>query len=239
MPTNCRPQATGRIARALTTLLFAFIALTGCSNDSGPNIPSDGSTLPVGSTTRTSTPTSTGNRAPVVSGVPPATATLREPYVFVPNASDPDNDRLVFGIANMPAWMSFNVQTGQLFGVASDAAVGVHENVTISVTDGMTISSLPPFSITVKSTTASGSAKLRWVAPTKTANDKPITNLAGFRVYYGLIQPQFERVLDVPDASATQVTIGNLGPGTWYFAITAYTRGKQESERSPVVLKSI
>jgi hypothetical protein len=35
------------------------------------------------------------------------------------------------------------------------------------------------------------------------------------------------------------VTIDNLGPGTWYFAVSAYTEAGVESTRSNVVLKSI
>lgn len=233
MPTNCRYQATGRVARALTILLLACIALIGCWDDPGPNKQSNGSAPPAGSATPAP------NRVPVISGVPPATATLSVPYVFVPNTIDPDNDLLTFAIANLPAWMSFNAKTGQLFGIPSAADAGVHANIKISVTDGTSISSLAPFSIAVNIAGATGSARLRWVAPTQTANGEPITDLAGFRVYYGLRQPQLDNVLDVPDASATQVTIGNLGPGTWYFAITAYTVGKIESERSNVVLKSI
>lgn len=233
MPTNCRSQATGRVARALTILLFGFISLTGCWDHSGPNNQSSGRFLPVGSATPSR------NRAPVISGVPPATANERVPYVFVPNASDPDNDQLTFKIANMPAWMSFNAKTGQLFGIPSAAAAGMYANITIGVTDGKTISSLPPFSIAVMINSGTGSAHLRWAAPTKTTNGKPITNLAGFRVYYGLRQPQFDYVLDVHDASAAEATIDNLGPGTWYFAITAYTMTGSESERSQVVLKSI
>ena len=135
--------------------------------------------------------------------------------------------------------MSFSTSTGQLFGIAGQAAIGVHKNIEISVTDGKTTASLPRFSIQVASAIGAGSARLRWVAPTQTTRGTPLIGLAGFRVYYGPRQPQFDFVLDVPDAAATQATIDGLGQGTWYFSISAYTETGAESARSAVAMKSI
>jgi hypothetical protein len=181
------------------------------------------------------------NSPPAISGVPPATASVGTPYVFVPTASDPDNDRLTFSIARMPSWMSFNTTTGQLFGNPANAAVGSYANIEISVTDGVAIAALPPFSIAVASANApsTGSARLQWVAPTQTNEGTPLVGLAGFRVYYGLRQSQPDHVLEVTGATATEVTINGLGKGTWYFAVSAYTETGAESVRSNVVQKSI
>jgi len=74
---------------------------------------------------------------------------------------------------------------------------------------------------------------------TRTTNGKPLNGLAGYRVYHGLLEPKFERVLDIRNATATQAIIGSLGPGTWYFAIAAYTRDGVESARGNAMLKSI
>jgi hypothetical protein len=130
-------------------------------------------------------------------------------------------------------------KVGEPYVFVPQAAIGARKNIEISVTDGKTTTSLPLFSIQVASESGSGSAKLRWVAPTQTSRGTPLKGLAGFRVYYGPRQPQFDFVLDVQDAAATQVTIDGLGKGAWYFSISAYIESGAESLRSNVVLKSI
>lgn len=222
----------GRIALAAVALVLLTSTLTGCWDDSKPTAAAPGGTG------NGSAPPAL-NQAPTITGVAPSTAKVGEPYVFVPQATDPDNDQLTYAIARMPPWMSFSTSTGQLFGIPGQTAIGTHKDIAISVTDGKTTASLPRFSIQVASASGTGSAKLRWLAPTKTSRGAPLVGLAGFRVYYGKRQPQFDNVLDVQDADATQVTIGGLGPGTWYFAVTAYTETGAESSRSNVVLKSI
>lgn len=222
----------GRFALAAVALVLSTATLTGCWDDSKP------ATAPPGGSGNVPAPPA-ANQAPIITGTAPATAKVGEPYVFVPQATDPDNDQLTYAIARMPSWMSFSPSTGQLFGIPGQAAIGAHKNIEISVSDGKTTSSLPRFSIEVASASGSGSAKLRWVAPTQTSRGTPLKGLAGFRVYYGPRQPQFDFMLDVQDATATQVTISGLGKGTWYFSISAYTESGAESLRSNVVLKSI
>jgi hypothetical protein len=228
LPTRSYLRAASRAVHSVTPVLLALLTLTGCFDDStSPKAGSD-----------TSNPVSPGSQAPTISGVPAPSATVGVPYVFVPVASDPNKDPLKFTISGLPSWMTFSPSSGQLYGVPGAAAIGSHEGIQIRVTDGVSTVSLPRFSITVNPA-ATGSATLRWVAPTRTTNGKLLSGLAGFRVYYGLTSPKSERVITVKDPTATRVTITNLGPGTWYFAVAAYTRGGVESARSNAVLKSI
>jgi hypothetical protein len=222
----------GRTALAAAALVLLTSTLTGCWDDSKP------SAVPPGGAGNVPAPPPL-NQAPTIAGVAPSTAKVGEPYVFVPQANDPENEPLTYAIARKPSWMSFSTSTGQLFGVPGQAAIGVHKDIEISVTDGKAIASLPRFSIQVATASGTGSAKLRWVAPTQTTSGTPLKGLAGFRVYYGPRQPQFDFVLDVQDDAATQVTIDGLGKGTWYFAISAYTENGIESARSNVAMKSI
>ena len=48
------------------------------------------------------------NRPPVISGTPPASVAVGQAYSFTPTAADPDGQTLAFGIANKPAWATFN-----------------------------------------------------------------------------------------------------------------------------------
>ena len=50
----------------------------------------------------------TVNRHPVISGIPPTTATVGSFYSFAPTASDADGDPLTFGAVNVPAWATLS-----------------------------------------------------------------------------------------------------------------------------------
>src|SRR5688572_21393658 len=89
------------------------------------------------------------NRAPTISGTPPATAPVAVAYSFTPTASDPDGGTLTFAIANRPSWATFNTTTGRLSGTPTSANVGTFANISISVSDGAASASLPAFTITV------------------------------------------------------------------------------------------
>jgi len=89
------------------------------------------------------------NGVPVISGVPASAVTVGSTYSFTPSASDPDGDELIFSIAGLPEWASFDSATGHLSGVPSGADVGVYNGVQISVSDGEASVSLPTFAIAV------------------------------------------------------------------------------------------
>ena len=89
------------------------------------------------------------NRPPAISGTPASSVTVGQAYSFQPTASDPDGQALAFGIANRPAWASFDVATGRLSGTPAAANAGTFANIVISVSDGTASATLPAFSITV------------------------------------------------------------------------------------------
>src|SRR5574341_1445892 len=53
------------------------------------------------------------------------------------------------------------------------------------------------------------------------------TNLAGYRVYYGTSSRSYPNVIDV--GLVTTYTVTGLGPGTYFFALTAYNTAGAES----------
>ena len=86
---------------------------------------------------------------------------------------------------------------------------------------------------------AKGTATLRWVAPTQTSAGDPLTDLAGYRVYYGPMSVRLDRKVTIEDPAVTSALVSDLGSGTWFFAVTAFTRAGVESSMSNVVSKYI
>ncbi len=179
------------------------------------------------------------NHPPVISGAPVNSATVGQPYSFKPAASDADGDPLTFSIQNRPTWATFDNSSGTLYGMPASADAGTTvSNIVISVSDGKTSASLPAFGITVAATQAA-SVTLSWVAPTANTDGTPLTDLAGYRVFYGTASGQYTQNLSIPSPGITSVVIEGLGTGrTWYFAIKAVGSGGGESAYSREVSKS-
>ena len=92
---------------------------------------------------------STPNGAPTISGNPSGSAKEGVAYSFLPSASDPDGQSLVFGIANKPSWATFEPASGRLSGTPGAGTAGTYSNIVISVSDGQASATLPAFSIVV------------------------------------------------------------------------------------------
>lgn len=82
-----------------------------------------------------------------------------------------------------------------------------------------------------------GSALLSWTAPTLNVDGSPLTDLAGFRIYYGLTT--LDRVITIANPATTSYTVPGLTAGSWNFALTAFTVAGAESLNSAVVSKLI
>ncbi len=179
------------------------------------------------------------NRTPTISGTPATSVNVGAAYSFTPAASDPDSDTLAFGIANRPAWATFDTATGRLSGTPAAGDVGTTANVVISVSDGKGgNATLPAFSITVAGTTT-GSATLTWTAPTENDDGSALTNLAGYRIQYGTSATALTQTVQVANPGLTTYVIDNLAQGTWYFSMKSYTSAGLESAPTNVVSKTI
>jgi hypothetical protein len=88
-------------------------------------------------------------------------------------------------------------------------------------------------------TTPADAADVSWSAPTQRTDGTPLTNLAGFRVYYGLDAANLDRAVDVADAALTSARVAALEPGTWYFAVTAVDADGVESAPAGPVSKVV
>jgi hypothetical protein len=182
---------------------------------------------------------SSGNTAPKISGTPSKSAVVGKAYAFQPTASDANGDKLTFTIKNKPGWAAFSTSTGRLSGTPSSSSVGSFSSIVISASDGKVWSSLPAFTINVSMTAPDGEVTLSWSAPTRNTDGTQLTNLSGYRVYYGQNSGSYSRTLSLPSPSLTSVGIEGLATGTWYFAVKALASDGQESALSSRVSKYV
>jgi hypothetical protein len=176
--------------------------------------------------------------SPTISGTPLASVVAGHAYSFTPTTTDPSGAALTFSVKNAPSWATFNSATGELSGTPTEADVATYSNITISVSNGTTSVSLPAFPIAVTQM-ANGSATLEWVAPTENTNGTPLTNLAGYRVYYGTSATAMTQTVQIANPDIVTHEVSNLSPGTWYFSVRSYTSANVESNASAVASKTI
>ena len=108
----------------------------------------------------------------------------------------------------------------------------------IKVSDGKTSVALAPFAIAVIDEQI-GAASLSWEPPTTNTDGSTLTNLAGYRIVYGASPTQLTQTIQVASAGMSSYVVENLAPGTYYFALRAYTAKGAESTESNVVAKVV
>jgi hypothetical protein len=84
-----------------------------------------------------------------------------------------------------------------------------------------------------------GTATLSWEAPTTTTSGSALTDLAGYRIYYGVSASDLSQTIQLNSLGVQTYVIDSLGQGTWYFAIKAVTAAGVESALSDIVSKTI
>jgi hypothetical protein len=184
---------------------------------------------------------STSNTAPTISGTPPKSVVAGNLYSFTPTAKDANGDTLTFSISNKPGWATFSTSTGKLSGTPSSAQTGTYSNIIIKVSDGKGgTASLPAYAIAVSSgSSSSGSATLSWTPPTQNSNGTTLTNLAGYRIYYGTSASTMNRTIQVANPGLSRYVVENLSAATWYFTVRAYTTAGVESASSNTASKTV
>ena len=180
----------------------------------------------------------TSNAAPVISGTPVRAINVASAYSFRPTASDANGDTLAFSISNRPTWATFSTVTGQLSGTPSAAHAGTYSNIVISVSDGRASAALPAFAISVNQASIGG-ATLSWMPPTQNTDGSALTNLAGYRIYYGTSANALTQTVQVSNPGVTSYVVENLSPATYYFAVRAYASTGAESVASNVASKVV
>jgi hypothetical protein len=180
----------------------------------------------------TSVPT---NTPPTISGAPLSIALQGRVYAFAPIATDADGDTLTFGVANKPSWASFDASSGQLSGTPT---VGNYSGIAITVSDGQSSATLGPFSIDVVAT-ATGTATLTWTAPTTNSDGSPLTDLAGYRLYWGTTSGVYTDSVTLSNPGLTTYVVDQLTPAKWYFAAKTLNGANAESAFSNEATKTV
>jgi hypothetical protein len=172
--------------------------------------------------------------APTIAGEPNRYAVAGTVYAFRPEASDPDGGSLSFSIENKPAWATFDPATGLLRGKPTGADVGETAPIAISVVSDDGIAALPPFTIAVEAI-GTRTFPLAWEPPTANEDGSPLTDLAGYRIHYGMLPGDYTETVELPAPGLTEYVLANLAHGRYYVAMTAVNSLAMESRYSEEV----
>jgi Putative Ig domain len=173
-----------------------------------------------------------GSSPPVIYGEPNKSAVVGSVYSFQPEAEDDDGDELSFSIVNKPSWASFDTTTGALEGRPAEKDVGTSDPIEVSVSDGGSISALDGFTITVEQA-GPVSFTIAWRPPTENEDGTPLTDLAGYRIYYGTSSGKYSEEVRLDSPGLTSYVIDNLAPGTYFLVMTSVNSRGMESKPTP------
>ncbi len=223
--------------RALGTItILLVLALAACTggggSDGGAATPtSTGSTSSTNTSGSTNSGGSTTGPMPLsINGAPNRQAVANQPYWFRPVTNDPTGSALQFGIVNQPDWSTFNPNTGELTGTPASTDLGMYHGVTVTVTAGTQLRALA-FDVEVVQVGTS-SLTLTWTPPTQNEDGTPLTNLAGYRIRFGLQSGVYTNVITLNNPGLAAYVLGGLAAGTYYVVISAYNQNGVESSYS-------
>jgi Fibronectin type III domain len=97
-------------------------------------------------------------------------------------------------------------------------------------------SAAPP---TPAQSTSETTATVSWEAPTTNTNGTALTDLVGYRIYYGSSPEHLSHTQKISTIGLQTYVIEDLGPGTWYFAVMAIAANGAESPLSNMAIKTI
>lgn len=123
------------------------------------------------------------------------------------------------------AALQLSAVNGELQILAYDTAIGYENWISDGSTAGTYFDSTPQLA----------AVTVAWSPVTLTTTNAPLSDLAGYKIYYGPSPVALTSVIDVTDPTATSYVVPNITPGTLYFAVSAYVGGGVESAISTIV----
>jgi hypothetical protein len=115
------------------------------------------------------------------------------------------------------------------------AAAGCHDSSSdIGSAVSSSTSSTTPSSTTPTSSSAN-TVTLSWQPPTENTNGTSLSNLSGYRIYYGESPGNYTTSIEVANPGVTTYVVENLRAGQYYFSMTSYTSSGAESGYTPEV----
>jgi VCBS repeat-containing protein len=177
------------------------------------------------------------NDPPTIAGDPAAIVVPGSQYVFSPGANDADGDVLTFTAYGVPAWASFDSETGVLSGIPTEADIGVYPWIWIGVSDGVYTEWLNAFEINVVDETSTV-VTLSWLPPTHNTDGSSLLDLRGYKIYYWdeyqYPNAQVSPVIELTNAGLSSYVFELPWAGFWKLAITAYNDDGTESNLSNI-----
>jgi Putative Ig domain len=237
-------QATRVLAAPskLSVLAMIAFALSGCFDSERNGTTAADSTGNVAPPA--ATPPSVAPPAATITlqGVAPTKVIVGANYYFRPTVT-PSSAGVTFTASGLPAWLDFDGGTGALHGIPAAKDEGTTGHIAIAANNGGSGASLTPFTIQVSAaasqSAATGAVKLSWVAPTKNTDGSPVTDLAGYHIYYGTSAGELTNTIEITGAASTTYVIGDLTTGTYYFSVLAYNSAGLDSGQSNVADETI
>jgi len=84
-----------------------------------------------------------------------------------------------------------------------------------------------------------GTALVSWISPTENTDNSTLTDLASFKIYFGIFPGEYDNSITVNNAGLSSFLVENLGAADWFFVVTAINSSGIESSYSEEVFKTI
>jgi hypothetical protein len=92
---------------------------------------------------------------------------------------------------------------------------------------------------TAVESTGKGTALVSWTPPTNNTDDSTLTDLAGFKIYYGTFPGEYDQTITINNSGLSSYLVENLASSDWFFVMTAFNSSGIESAYSAEVYKEI
>ena len=170
------------------------------------------------------------------------TATVNSSSAPEPTISLSAADQLLdSGASTTLSWSSVNASSCSASGgwsgtklVSGSQVVGP---VSADTTYTLTCSGAGGNAMSMITVNVNGVLNLSWVAPTENVDGSALTDLAGYKIYYGNSSRNYPDSADVNDADTTSFAV-TVPSGSYYVAMTAIDADGNESAYSNEVLKA-
>jgi hypothetical protein len=80
---------------------------------------------------------------------------------------------------------------------------------------------------------------LAWTAPQTDADGRVLTDLTGYRIYYGTQRGNYSQSVAIGNPSSRSYTISNLSAGIYYMVVTSLDASDNESVPSAEISKIV
>ncbi len=84
-----------------------------------------------------------------------------------------------------------------------------------------------------------GAVTLSWTAPTLNTDGSPLTDLAGYKIYYGTEPGHYPETIELINPGLTTYVVEYLMPNNYYFVVTAINSKGIESHYSAEARKQV